>query len=131
MSLRRHLIAHIQELESDPDRLLFFIENGKINTTTAVSKSFEYSYNLQLILTDFAGSPNDVMLPLLDWLYENQHELLANYETNKEAIQFDAEILSNSLVDLSISLPLTERVLVTEENDQRIVKYLAEPKPLY
>lgn len=116
-SLRRHLLAHIGELRNDPDRLLTFIDDGKIRCTAAAGLSFEYSYNLQLIITDFAGHPDSVMIPLLDWLRTNQHEILANYDNNKEAIQFDAEIMANDLVDLSITLPLTERVIVKQKTN--------------
>lgn len=111
-SLRKHLLEHITELRNDPDRLLIFIENGKVRCTTAAGLSFEYEYNLQMVITDFAGHPDSVMIPLLGWLRINQHELLANHDTNKEAIQFDAEIMANDLVDLSITLPLSERVIV-------------------
>lgn len=111
-SLRDHLLAAITELRNDPDRLLIFIENGKVRSTTAAGLSFEYEYNLQMVITDFAGHPDSVMIPLLGWLRINQHELLANHDTNKEAIQFDAEIMANDLVDLSITLPLSERVIV-------------------
>lgn len=111
-SLRKHLLSHIGELRNDPDRMLTFIDNGKIRCTTAAGLSFEYGYNLQLIITDFAGHPDTVMIPLLDWLRTNQHELLANHDSNKDAIQFDADIMANDLVDLSITLPLTERVIV-------------------
>lgn len=111
-SLRKHLLCHIGELRNDPDRMLTFIDDGKIRCTTAAGLSFEYGYNLQLIITDFAGHPDTVMIPLLDWLRTNQHELLANHDSNKDAIQFDADIMANDLVDLSITLPLTERVIV-------------------
>ncbi len=111
-SLRKHLLSHIGELRNDPDRMLTFIDDGKIRCTTAAGLSFEYGYNLQLIITDFAGHPDTVMIPLLDWLRTNQHELLANHDSNKDAIQFDADIMANDLVDLSITLPLTERVIV-------------------
>lgn len=111
-SLRKHLLSHIGELRNDPDRMLTFIDHGKIRCTTAAGLSFEYGYNLQLIITDFAGHPDTVMIPLLDWLRTNQHELLANHDSNKDAIQFDADIMANDLVDLSITLPLTERVIV-------------------
>lgn len=116
-SLRRHLLAHIGELRNDPDRMLTFIDDGKIRCTAATGLSFEYNYNLQLIITDFAGHPDSVMIPLLDWLRTNQHEILANHDSNKEAIQFDAEIIANDLVDLSITLPLTERVIVKQKNN--------------
>ena len=128
-SLRKHLLEHITELRNDPDRLLIFIENGKIRSTAAAGLSFEYEYNLQMIITDFAGHPDSVMIPLLGWLRTNQHELLANFDKNKDGIQFDAEIMANDLVDLSITLPLSERVIVKPQEDGTLdVKHPQEPQ---
>lgn len=128
-SLRKHLLEHITELRNDPDRLLIFIENGKIRSTAAAGLSFEYEYSLQMIITDFAGHPDSVMIPLLGWLRTNQHELLANFDKNKDGIQFDAEIMANDLVDLSITLPLSERVIVRPQEDGTLdVKHPQEPQ---
>ncbi len=116
-SLRNHLLAAVPALRNDPDRLLVFIDNGTVRSTAAVGLSFEYAYTLNVILTDFAGHPDALMIPLLAWLMVNQHELLANLEKGKEAIKFEADILDNSKVDLSIELPLTERVIVKKLDD--------------
>lgn len=111
-SLRDHLLAAVPELHKNPDRLLVFIDNGSIRSTVAPGLSFEYSYTLNVMLTDFAGHPDAIAIPLLAWLLVNQHELLANHEQGKKAITFEADVLDNSKVDLSIKLPLTERVIV-------------------
>ncbi|WP_223527946.1 phage tail protein [Pseudomonas sp. A-RE-23] len=116
-SLRTHLLATIGELKHNPDRLLIFIDNGKIRCTAAASLSFEYSFDLQVILTDFAGHPDSVMLPVLGWLKVNQADLLENLNKSAEGIQFEADILDNSKVDLSLTLSLTERVIVGEDAD--------------
>ncbi len=63
-------------------------------------------------MTDYAGHPDGVMLPLLEWVQVNQSELLSNPARRGE-IAFEADILANDAVDLSIKLPLTERVVVT------------------
>lgn len=115
-SLRNHLLAAVPELRNDPDRLLVFIDNGTVRSTAAVGLSFEYAYTLNVMLTDFAGHPDALMIPLLAWLMVNQHELLANLEKGKEAIKFEADILDNSKVDLSIEIPLTERVIVKKQD---------------
>ncbi len=114
-SLRAHLLAAVPELHKNPDRLLVFIDNGTIRSTAAHGLSFEYSYTLNVILTDFAGHPDAVAIPLLAWVMVNQHELLANQEKGKTAIAFEADVLDNSKVDLSIKLPLTERVIVKKQ----------------
>lgn len=128
-SLRAHLLAAIGELKHNPDRLLIFIDNGKIRCTAAASLSFEYSFDLQVILTDFAGHPDSVVLPVLGWLSVNQADLLENLNKSAEGIQFEADILDNSKVDLSLTLPLTERVIVGKDADGNItIRHPGEPQ---
>lgn len=127
-SLRAHLLAAIPELKRNPDRLLVFVDNGSIRSTAAPGLSFEYSYTLNLILTDFAGHPDAVAIPLFAWVLVNQRELMENLEKGRDAIKFEADILDNSKVDLSITLPLTERVIVKRLDDgTHQVSHPAEP----
>ncbi|MGH8076837.1 MAG: phage tail protein [Lysobacter sp.] len=108
-SLREHLTAALPELRRDPDKLLVFIDRGSVVSTAAPGLSFEYRYTLNLILTDYAGHPDAVMVPLLVWLASHQPELLAN-PSLREQIAFEADLLANDKVDLDIKIPLTERV---------------------
>lgn len=116
-SLREHLLSAVPDLATNPDRLLTFIDKGKVRCTAAPTLSFEYEYSLQLILTDFAGHPDTVMLPILGWVRVNQAELLVNLDKSKDGLKFEVDILDGSKVDMAITLPLTERVLV-KLNDQ-------------
>lgn len=128
-SLRTHLLSTVTELKHNPDRLLVFIDNGKVRCTAAASLSFEYSFDLQIILTDFAGHPDSVMLPLLGWLSVNQSELLENLDKAKSGIQFEADILDSNKVDLSLTLPLTERVIVGKDDQgNTTTRHLGEPQ---
>jgi hypothetical protein len=128
-NLRAHLLATVAELKHNPDRLLIFIDNGKVRCTAAPSLSFEYSFDLQIILTDFAGHPDSVILPILGWLSINQSELLENLDKVKAGIQFEAEIIDTSKVDFSLTLPLTERVIVGKDADgNTTVKHAGEPQ---
>lgn len=128
-SLREHLLAAVPDLARNPERLLMFIDSGKVRCTAAASLSFEYAYTLQLILTDFAGHPDSVMLPILGWLRVNQSELLVNLDKSAEGLKFEADILDKKKVDLSITLPLTERVIVDRQQDGRMsVSHAEEPQ---
>lgn len=128
-SLRAHLLATVAELKHNPDRLLIFIDNGKIRCTAAATLSFEYSFDLQVILTDFAGHPDSIMLPLLGWISVHQSELLENLNKSADGIQFEADILDNSKVDLSLTLPLTERVVVGKDDEGKTtVRHPGEPQ---
>lgn len=127
-SLRAHLVAAVPELKRNPDRLLTFVDNGSMRSTAAPGLSFEYSYTLNIILTDFAGHPDAIAIPLFAWVLVNQRELMENPEKGRDAIKFEADILDNSKVDLSITLPLTERVIVKRQADGTLqVSHPAEP----
>lgn len=128
-SLRAHLLSAIPELRHNPDRLLIQIDKGNIRSTAASGLSFEYSYTLNLLITDYAGHPDAVAIPLLAWLLVNQSELLTNIEKGKTAIKFEADVLDNSKVDLAIELPLTERVIVKSQGDGTLnVTHADEPQ---
>ncbi len=129
-SLRAHLLATVADFKHDPDRLLIFIDNGKVRCTAAHTLSFEYSFDLQIILTEFAGHPDSVMLPILGWLSVNQSELLENLDKVKNGIQFEADILDKNKVDLSITLALTERVVVGKD-DQGVTTVRHQNEPQY
>lgn len=128
-SLRAHLLAAVPQLKSNPDRLMVFIDEGTIRSTAAPGLSFEYAYTLNIILTDFPGHPDAVAIPLLAWVLVNQRELMENLEKSKEAITFEADVLDSSKVDLSIKLPLTERVIVKKQPDDTLqVTHPDEPR---
>lgn len=128
-SLRAHLLATVADLQHNPDLLLIFIDNGKVRCTAAATLSFEYSYDLQIILTAFAGHPDSVMLPVLGWVSINQPELLENYEKMQTGIQFEADILDKEKVDLGLTLRLTERVVVGKDaQGNTTVKHAGEPQ---
>lgn len=116
-SLREHLLTAVAGLKKNPDRLLIFIDAGSVRCTAAAGLSFEYTYTLQVILTDFAGHPDSVFIPVLEWLRRQQPELLTNLDRGKDAIAFEADILDGGKVDMSVNLPLTERVIVKRQDD--------------
>lgn len=111
-SLRDHLLAALPALRRNPDQISVFVDQGHIRSTLAHGLSFELGYTVELLLTNYPGSADAVAIPLLAWVRDNQPELMANQNKHSESIQFDAEILNNDLIDLSIRMPLTERVIV-------------------
>nr|WP_329760963.1 phage tail protein [Stenotrophomonas geniculata] len=125
--LRQHLVAAMPSLAADPERLLVFVDDGGLAASFAAGLSFQYRYTLELVLRDFAGAPEAVMVPLLQWLTRHQPELLANPE-NRDKLTFVVDVLSDKLVDLAIKLPLTERVRVVQDNAGAFqLEYLPEP----
>lgn len=125
--LRDHLLAAVPGLQTNPDRLLVFIDSGTLESTYVPGLSFVYRYTLNLILTDYAGSPDSVMLPLLQWLTRHQPEVLAN-PTKRDGIAFEIDVLANDVVDVDIKLPLSERVVVTPQPDGTLlIEHRPEP----
>lgn len=130
-SLRDHLLAAVPGLRRNRDQLAVFVDQGNIRCTAAHGLSFEYGYTVELLLTNYPGSADAVAIPLLAWLREHQCELLESLERGKDAIQFQVEILNNDLIDMSIRLPLTERVIVkstTDGSGRLDVSHPAEPQ---
>jgi hypothetical protein len=126
--LREHLAAALPELRRDPDRLQVYLDEGQIVATGVPGLSFEYRYTLNVLITDYAGHPDAVIVPLLAWLAVHQPELLHN-PGQRQAIRFEADLLDAGRVDLSIAMPLTERVGVHRrpEGGHRVEHY---PEPI-
>ncbi len=116
-SLRQHLQTSIPELQRNPDKLLVFVDAGNVRCTAEHGFSFEYGYDLNIIITDFSASTDAVIISVLGWLRTNQNELLANLQNGGQAFTFEADIQSNNSVDLSLVLPLTERVIVKAQSE--------------
>ncbi|MEB3437909.1 phage tail protein [Pseudomonas sp. A2] len=127
-SLRKHLLETVPGLANNPDCLLMFIDEGKVRSIATAALSFEYGYNLQIILTDYAGHPDSVFLPLLAWIRVNQSELMENHSKSADGVKFEADILDNSKVDFSIELALTERVIVKNVDGVQTVTHAGEPQ---
>lgn len=125
--LRAHLTAALPWLRDNPDRLLVFIDEGGIVSTEEAGLSFEWRYTLNLIFTDLAAHPDHIAVPLLAWLRDNQSELMGNPERRND-IRFEADVLAGDKIDLSIKLPLTERVGVHLQDGKSVVEHYAEPR---
>ncbi|MFA9487158.1 phage tail protein [Moraxella haemolytica] len=125
--LRRHLLSSISALAKNPDRLLIYVDEGRMVNTLANGLSFEYRYTLNIIITDFSEDMAVVAVALYAWLRDHQSELMANTDKAKDGITFVADILDNRKVDLSITLPLTERVIVKEVDGRVVIDYPPEP----
>ncbi len=128
-SLRTHLEAAVPELRNSPDRLHVFADNGTLRSTAAPGLSFEYAYTLNLIFTDYAGHLDAIAIPLFAWVQVHQRELMENLDRVKDAVKFEADLIDNTKVDLSITLPLTERVIVKRQPDGTLqVTHPPEPQ---
>lgn len=111
-TLRAHLTAATPLLAENPDKLTVFVERGRLVCAGGSSISFEYAFTARIVILDFAGHADAVMVPLLAWLKRNQNDIFENPDRRASAIRFEAELLSQEGVDLSIEVDLTEAVVV-------------------
>lgn len=114
-SLRAALQTALPELAANPDRLIVYIDEGRIEHRAGASLSFEYHYRLNLVLLDYAHHASAAIVPILAWLRVHQPEISLNPGLGEQAITFEAEILNHTSMDLAIRLQLSERVIVTED----------------
>lgn len=124
-SIREFLQSRVSALKQRPDDFLTFIESGQVVSTQAVNPSFIYHYKLNIVILDFNGHADEIVLPILIWLRSNQPDILTGEPNDK--FTFEAEILTNETADISISLQLTERVKVTVDGEALTAHHCSEP----
>jgi len=122
--LRNHLLASIPALAAGPDRLLTFVEDGKIKFWDGENLSHSMDMVAKIIVTDWRDSPDAIILPILIWMHTREPG-----RNPEEAIRFEAEIVSADSVDLAISLDLTERVIVYNEPGGYRTEHVLPPAP--
>ncbi|MDF3821709.1 phage tail protein [Leptospira sp. 96542] len=117
-SLRRHLKLAVPELGRDPEKLSILMRKGRVVCAGEASLSFEYAYTAQIVLVDYSGEADSIMLPLLVWLRTHQSEYFDNDGLREHGFRFDVEYNNNKTVDLEIELELTEAVVVRPQAGQ-------------
>lgn len=125
--LRDLLTQTIERFRNNPESLILQFDKGKIKATGGKSHSFEYHYNLEVITTDFPYHPDVLFVPVLEFIRTEQWELLQN-PSNWESITFEIDRNNDSTYDIYISIPLTERVIVREEDGNYTAKHGNEPQ---
>lgn len=128
-SLRKALTDAVPDLARNPEMMRIFIDNGKLASTLAASLSFENQYTLNVVVTDFTGDIELLLVPIQAWLRIHQADIMTTDEGRKKGFTYFADINSNYSADISISLMLTERTLVREEGDKLHVETVPEPQP--
>jgi len=127
IDLRDHLTRWLPDLASNPDKLHVLIDKGRIATRVGAGLGFEYHYQLQLIVTDFAESPDTLIVPLLVWVQANQPNLLLDEKLRERLVSFEAEVIDHDKVDIALTLELSERVLVDTVPGGYECRHIGEP----
>lgn len=128
-SLRKALTDAVPDLARNPEMMRIFIDNGKLASTLAASLSFENQYTLNVVVTDFTGDIELLLVPIQAWLRIHQADIMTTDEGRKKGFTYFADINSNDCADISISLMLTERTIVREDGDKLHVESVPEPQP--
>lgn len=127
-SLREALTRSTPWCRANPEAFSVFVESGHV-ATTGESADFVYEYTLCLFVMNFAGDVDDFVLPLMAWLWQEQPQLLMNREKNKE-IKFTTAINDDNTADLFFELPISERVIVTRNDNGTLnAEHKPEPRP--
>ncbi|ELI9229932.1 phage tail protein [Yersinia enterocolitica] len=126
-SLRKTLTDAVPVLRTNPDMLRLFVDNGKIAATLAASLSFEKQYTLNVVVTDFTGDIDLLLVPIMAWLRENQPDIMTTDEGQKKGFTWYTDINNDNSIDVSINLLLTERTLVREVDGALHVQNIPEP----
>lgn len=108
--LKATLIGAVKSIRDNPERLTLFVDKGRVGVRLG-SLNFEYRYSLNIVVEDFAGSVDQLTVPILGWIAKRQPELLQKQDS--EPFTFETEILAGDLADVSIYIDLSERVRIT------------------
>lgn len=131
--LRAALVAACPQFVSDPDRLVIFVDKGRlVSRMTAADLAgglrYEWRYIVRLEFHDYIGSPDQIAVALLLWLRQYQPDRLLDFVREDSALGFAADIIDAETCDLVFSFELTEAVEATRGIDGRwITANLTEP----
>ncbi|WP_375170714.1 phage tail protein [Marinobacter sp.] len=122
--LRNHILANVPDLKRNPDKLLSFIEDGNIEFWQGPNLSHMYTLPIRIIVTDYSGEMDELVLPILSWLAYREPGA-----DPQRTISFEAELLNNNSYDIIITVNVTERVIVTAlETGFKTEHVLPEPE---
>lgn len=114
-SIRAMFALHLPELARDPERLRMWIDKGSVRTKQTSSFSFEVAYRLNIVVIDWTDEAIILFVLLNEWVRRYQPSLVASQAA--EGYGFEADILTNAAMDLSIELDLTESVRAVKRED--------------
>ncbi|WP_192457705.1 phage tail protein [Musicola keenii] len=127
--LRQEISRMVPWVRANPDRLALYVPRGHVVGRGGASASFEYRYTLEVLVMDFPGSTDDIMLPIQLWARQYEPELLFNPDNQKNGITFEVDILNNDAIDLLVKIQVTEAVAVTSANGKPVVRHRADAPP--
>ncbi|EPY4335333.1 P2 phage tail completion protein R [Klebsiella pneumoniae] len=116
--------------KANPELFIVWVEKGHIQIEATGEASFMYHYTIQVLAVDFPGQIDDLMLPLLAWVWQQQPDLLLNPDNNRK-VEFDADIVNDDVADILFKVPAWESVIVEIVDGKPVAKHLAESRPRF
>lgn len=83
---------------------------------------------MNVIVTDYSGEEDALIVPLLDWLATHQADLLGNDDKAKSK-RFMVDFNNHNSVDISLEIDLTERVIVKQTGTLLDITHAGEITP--
>lgn len=127
--LRKFISAAVPYLRENPDSLIVYTTKGRIVTTGQFSPSFEYRYVLEVLAMDYPGSLDSLSIPIIAWARMYQPDLLLNPDRQQNGITYEADLLSNTTMDVLFKIQVDEATIVHHENGNTTVKHRADAMP--
>ena len=112
--LRAYLLRAVPTLKDQSDRLHTSMNRGTVRSVMGKTLSYKVEYDAVVMIEDFAGETDHVIVPLLAWIAEQEPLLL---HPDYAGLPFEMDILDNKTADMQFRIPLTERVIVTTNPD--------------
>ncbi|ADO47401.1 phage tail protein [[Enterobacter] lignolyticus] len=129
LSLRSALLKAIPSLSANPDSLSLLVHNGYIASTLAASLSFEKRYPLTIAVNNFTDDLNTLLVPVLAWCRDNQPDIMSGPAETTQGFTWQMQNNADGSFNVTLTLALTERTQVWEEEQQLHAKDLPEPLP--
>ncbi|EAN0852621.1 phage tail protein [Salmonella enterica] len=129
--LRQMVTKLMPRFTEDPESLQIYVSEGLLASCQArTSASFEYRYTMEVLLMDHPADDVDTaMLAVQLWAEAYQPDLLINADRWRDGVKFEAQILSDSTVDLLLKIRTSEAVIVNLKDGGVTFEHKAEVSP--
>ncbi|HFW3091449.1 TPA: phage tail protein [Salmonella enterica subsp. enterica serovar Reading] len=115
--LREFLLRTVTWLKQNPEKLNMDIDDGRISATLARSLSHRHHYTLSVWITDWSGDTITLFALIELWLRRHEPDIFATEEARKTGFRYWIQEQDSVHSTINIRLALTERVIVSIENN--------------
>lgn len=119
-SLHRAVLDSVPELAHNPDRLMMYVDKGGV-AVRPQRMGFVYRYTVRLVVVDFIGHVDALLVPVLAWASVNEPVLFQSPEQQASGLGFEADVTGQGMVDIEITLELSESVAVAAAGEGEAV----------